>query len=164
MAQVGHRATFPVSCCAWGDVEKSLLDLAFGLQMSCQGQKYSGEVIATHSRAEQSREMLIVFITGSLLSLLAWGVTWPKATLGNFPGERGGFVNESDISFLQLYPFQEKEMERSYFPEEKVAQSISLAGVFQTCLPPSVSLVELSVRVFQKLVVNFLWWLKYKNS
>lgn len=79
----------------------------------------------------------------------------PKATLGNFPGERGGFLNEPDISFLQLYSVQEKEMKRSYFAEEKVARSISLAGIFQTCLSP-VSLVELPVGDLQKLVVNFL--------
>lgn len=78
----------------------------------------------------------------------------PKAMLDNFPGERGGFINESDISFLQPYSFQEKKMKRSYFPEEKVAQSISLAGICQICLSP-VSLVELPVEVFQKLVINF---------
>lgn len=68
--EVTHKTTFPGSCCAWGDVEKSPLDLDFGLQINCQQQKYPGEVLGTRNTTE-NKTMLMVFITGSLHCLLA---------------------------------------------------------------------------------------------
>lgn len=101
----------------------------------------------------------MLFITGLLyLSFGLKSYLMLRAMLHNFPGERRGFVNESDISFVQFYSFQKRDEKTSYFPEEKVAGSISLTGIFQICLSPSVSQVELPVQVFQKLVSNFLWW------
>lgn len=136
-----------------GERWRKLLGLALGLKISCQRQKYSGEVIATHSTTEQNRKKLMVFITASLHCLLAWEVTWCLKPCWIISLGREEDLSMS-LTFLQSYSFQEKKMKRSYFPEEKVAQSISLAGICQICLSP-VSLVELPVEVFQKLVINF---------
>jgi len=125
--------------------------MAFGLQINFQLQKYFGGVIARHRTTEQNRKKtLMVFITGLLhLSFGLKSYLMLRAMLCNFPGERGGFVNESDISLVQLYRFHKKDKKMSYFPEEKVAESISLTGIFQIFLSPPVSQVELPVTAFQ---------------
>lgn len=133
--------------------------MASGLKTSCPLWKYFGEVIARHRQQSKTDKKLMVFITGLLyLSFGLKSYLMLRAMLCNFPGEKGGFVNESDISFVQFYSFQKKDEKTSYFPEEKVAESISFTGIFQICLSPSVSQVELPVKVFQKLVINFLRW------
>lgn len=82
--------------------------MALGLQRSCQPQEYFGEVTARHSIAEQNRKKkFMVFITGLLcLSFGLKSYLTLKAMLHNFPRERRGFVNESDICFVQFYSLQ----------------------------------------------------------
>lgn len=106
--QVACRIVFPVSCCAWRDWEKQPLGVAFGLQISCQVQKYFAEVIATHSTTEQNRKKLMLFITGSLHCLLVWEVTWCLKPCWVISLGREEDLSMS-LTFLQFYSFQEKK-------------------------------------------------------